>query len=319
MNVIKYSPGYFGKLPNFADFVKFNSGNNGFLLFDKWLQNGIQNSKNKLNEKFDSVYSSADMLQFIFPNQEKTGALLGTLIPSNDKSGRNYPFIISSPINNIFNNNFHLVPLVFEDFFSKTQKNVYNLKEIKTQENLLTGLENMNFSCEVNISNEIVNYEGFINSTTTHQFWNDLFGSFEDDRKYLLIYSLKEILLPLRGNQISNITLGLKIPIINNSNLYFTISLWVDICLQFIDNKNILPYLFWNINYNTNESYLVLYLNQPPFDNYLHLIDPLLLMDNICLTEKEGSIENCLPALGEKYKSLLEQKDLSLSEFIKNI
>ena len=319
MNSLKYSPGFFGKLPNFADFVKFNSGNNEFLLFDKWLQNGIQNSKKKLNEKYDSVYSSSDMLQFIFPNQDKTGSLVGTLIPSNDKSGRNYPFIISSPIKNNFDNNFHLGPLAFEDYYSKMRKNIFKFKEIKTQESLINELENMIFLNEINISNEIINYEEFINSTTTDQFWNDLFGNFDDERKYLLLHNLKEILLPLRRNQINNFTLGLKIPIVNNSNYYSSISFWVDICLQFINNRNIQPFLFWNINSKTNENYLILYLNQPPYDNYLHLIDPIILMDNICITEKEGSIEACLSSLGEKYKTLLQQKDLTLAELIKNI
>ena len=321
MTNIKYSPGCFGKLPKFADFVKFNSGNSELLYFDKWLQNGLQFTRIKLTANFNTEYSAADMVQFIFPNQSSGNSLLGTLIPSNDKSGRKYPFIISTPLSNeVGNDNSHLLPLFFEEYFSKSEQIISQLNEVEKLDDIIREIENKFSQNEVNISYKKLQYQEYTNITTTHKLWSRLFGNFDDERKYLLLYNLTEILLPLKNKPLNNFTLGLKIPIISESEfMYSNISFWVDVCLTLIGNKNIKPYLFWLKNSNTFENNLILFLSQPPNENFVHLIDQSFLMDNICLTEKEGNIDNCLDQLEDNFKNLLEQKELSLNQFLNSL
>jgi type VI secretion system ImpM family protein len=321
MTNIKYSPGCFGKLPKFADFVKFNSGNSELLFFDKWIQNGLQYSRTKLGPKFDSDFLSADSVQFIFPIPNSPNNLIGTFISSNDKSGRKYPFIISSPINAALDSvNVNLHPLVFDNFFSNSEKLITQLKEIDKHEEIIAVIENNFDNNEVNFTYKKLHYQEYTNITTTQKLWSRLFGNFEDDRKYIMIYNLTEILMPLRNKQINNFTLGLKIPIVSESEfMYSNISFWVEFCLKCLDNSNIRPYIFWLKNSLTLENNLILYLNQPLYDTYLHLIDQNILMDNICFTEKEGNIENCKKSLDDKYIALLEKKELSLSQFLMSI
>lgn len=318
MTSLKYSPGCFGKLPKFTDFVKFNSGNNEIILFDKWLQNGLQYAKTKLSTSFDSLYSSPNSTQFIFPIQNSSNVLLGTFIPSNDKSGRKYPFIISTPFNYTFvNENPHLLPLVFEEFFLNSEKNIYKMKDMDKLDNIIAEIENKLNHSEINIPNKKLLYHNYVNDTTTNKLWNRLFGTFEDERKYLIFYNLVEILSPFRNRQINNFTLGLKIPIVSESKFIFVnISFWIDVCLRLVENVNLQPYLFWSQNPKTDVGYLTLFMNQPPYDNYTHLIDQTYLMDNICFTDKEGNTENAKKFLGSKYLSLIENKELSLADFL---
>ena len=295
--------------------------NGEIFVFDKWLQSGIQFSKTKFSMKFDAAYSSADIVQFVFPIQNNTNTLLGSFISSNDKSGRKYPFIISTPINNSFDQeNTHLIPLAFKEFYQYSGNIICNMKDSNSLDDIIDEIKSkLNFS-ELNLSQKKIQYQEYINITTANIFWSRLFGNFDDDRKYLLFYNLRAILLPFRDKQINNFTLGLKIPIISDSEFIFpNISFWIDVCLKFVDNTNILPYLFWFINSRTEEKYLILFLNQPPHDNYAHLINPQYLMDNICLTEKEGNIEKCMLSLEDKYRTLLEQKEISLAEFLRQI
>ena len=321
MTNIKYSPGCFGKLPKFADFVKFNSGNSEILYFDKWLQNGLQFARIKLTANFNSEYSSADLVQFIFPIQTTGNSLLGTLIPSNDKSGRKYPFNISTPIGNDTDSDFaHFLPLAFEEYFSNSEQIITQLNDIEKIDDIISAIENQFNQTEVNVSHKKLQYQEYLNITTTHKLWNRLFGNFDDERKYLLLYNLTEILLPLQNKPLNNFTLGLKIPIVSeNEFMYSNISFWIDVCLTLIGNKKVKPFLFWLKNSNTLEHNLILFLSQPPNENFVHLIDQSFLMDNICLTEKEGNIDNCLEQMDEKYKKLLEQKDLSLNQFLQSI
>ena len=271
MTTNKYSAGCFGKLPKFADFVKFNSGNNEIILFDKWLQNGLQYSKTTLNTSFDASYSTADTVQFVFPIVDSTNILLGTFISSNDKSGRKYPFIISTPINHsIGPENSHLLPLVFENFFLNSNRTIYKMKEIEKHDDIIAEIEdNIKYS-ETNFPEKKLQYQEYINATTTNNLWNGIFGDFEDERKYLMFYNLTEILLPLRNKQINNFTLGLKIPIVpENKFFYLNISFWIDVCFKLTGTANIKPFLFWSKKSTETERYLILFLNQP---KWCHLL-----------------------------------------------
>ena len=163
-------------------------------------------------------------------------------------------------------------------------------------------------------------YQEYTNRTTADNLWNGIFGDFEDQRKYLIFYNLTEILLPFRNKQINNFTLGLKIPIVpENKFFYLNISFWIDVCFKLTGNANIKPFLFWSKKSTETERYLILFLNQPSHNNYAHFINPSHIIDSICLTDSEGNIENCMQSLNDKYKSILEQKDLSLSELLQNI
>jgi hypothetical protein len=101
--------------------------------------------------------------------------------------------------------------------------------------------------------------------------------------------------------------------------MYSNISFWIDVCLTLIGNKNIKPFLFWLKNSKTLENNLVLFLSQPPNENLAHFIDQSFLMDNICLTEKEGKLETSLEQMNPNYKNLLEQKEISLNQFLQSL
>jgi len=318
MDSIGYLPGCFGKLPKFADFVKFNSGNSGIISFDTWLQNGLQHAKAKLSTSFDNFYSQSNSIQFIFPIQNSSNTLLGTFIPSNDKSGRKYPFIIFTLFNHsTVNKNSYLQPMLFENFFLNSTKNIYQTKDMDKLDDIITEIKNQFIHNETNLSYTKLKYRNFLNATTNNQFWNRLFKNFEDERKYLIFYNLIEILSPFRNRQITNFTLGLKIPIDSKSNYIFTdISFWINVCSRLVNNMSLQPYLFWEQNSKTDTNYLTLFMNQPPFDNYTHFIHPSYLMDNICFTDKEGNIENAKNFLRNKYLSSVENKELLLTDLL---
>ena len=223
MTEIKYSPGCFGKLPKFADFVKFNSGNSELLYFDKWLQSGLQFARIKLATNFNAEYSAADIVQFVFPYQSTGKTLIGTFIPSNDKSGRKYPFIISTSIGTDVSTDIaNLLPILFEEYFSSSQNIITQLNDIEKLDDLVSLIENNLKQNEVSISQKKMQYQEYTNVTTTNKLWNRLFGNFEDKRKYLLLYNIAAILLPLRNKPLNNFTLGLKIPIVSESEFIYS-------------------------------------------------------------------------------------------------
>ena len=93
-NVI--SSGYFGKLPEFNDFVKFNSGLPEILFIDRWIQDGLANARLKLKPEWRRKYEILPPTNFYIPFPSSERAVTGIIYPSNDKSGREFPMVIFS-------------------------------------------------------------------------------------------------------------------------------------------------------------------------------------------------------------------------------
>ncbi len=95
---MEISSGYFGKLPEFNDFVKFNSGLPEILFIDKWIQDGIANARLKLKSGWKQKYETLPPTNFFIPFPSSERAAAGIIFPSNDKSGREFPIVIFSVI-----------------------------------------------------------------------------------------------------------------------------------------------------------------------------------------------------------------------------
>jgi len=97
-NTKEISSGYFGKLPEFNDFVKFNSGLPEILFIDKWIQEGIANARLKLKSDWKQKYEILPPTNFYIPFSSSERAAAGIIFPSSDKSGREFPIVIFSVI-----------------------------------------------------------------------------------------------------------------------------------------------------------------------------------------------------------------------------
>jgi len=127
--------GYFGKLPEFNDFIKYNAGSSEILYIDKWLQEGLAQAKLKLKDEWKMKYSSIPPTNFFIsiPSSQKTAA--GILYPGNDKSGREFPFIIFLLTSGKLFDPFYLMP-------AELEKNLLSLDKILREEENISSLNN---------------------------------------------------------------------------------------------------------------------------------------------------------------------------------
>jgi type VI secretion system ImpM family protein len=95
---------YFGKLPQYADFIKHNAGSKEFSFLDEWLQSGIASAKTKLKNDWKEIYNRSNAFDFFFPVKQSNNVIAGVLFPGKDKSGREFPFIVFSIVSGKFFN-----------------------------------------------------------------------------------------------------------------------------------------------------------------------------------------------------------------------
>lgn len=131
----EFSSGYFGKLPEFNDFIKFNAGSPEIFFVDNWLQTGLAyakvNYKSEWKEKYDNLRSTG----FFLPVPSSGKVVIGMLYPGKDRSGREFPFLIFSLIPGSHFDKFHFIPAAIQPVLA-----VFD--EMLRKENELNSLNN---------------------------------------------------------------------------------------------------------------------------------------------------------------------------------
>ena len=113
------STGFFGKLPGFTDFIKYNAAGKEILTIDNWLQEGLALAKLKYKNDWKNYYNNSLTLNFVYPFTGTDNTTIGVISPSNDKSGRSFPFLMFSNIKKNVNDgsSIYLIPTAHKGIF----------------------------------------------------------------------------------------------------------------------------------------------------------------------------------------------------------
>src|SRR5206468_387936 len=93
------SPGFFGRLPEFSDFLS-RPLPRGFLdPWDAWLQQGVVSSRERLGVSWLDTYLTSPIWRFLLaPSVCGPLAWTGVLMPSVDRVGRHFPLTLSADL-----------------------------------------------------------------------------------------------------------------------------------------------------------------------------------------------------------------------------
>ena len=84
--------GYFGKVPAFNDFIKFNSGSSEILVLDQWLQEGIILAGHRLKNDWQIIYKNSLPLRFFYPFRGQINFISGLFSQVGIKVIEIFPF-----------------------------------------------------------------------------------------------------------------------------------------------------------------------------------------------------------------------------------
>ena len=84
MGDFPYQVAYFGKLPGFGDFVRYNAGGGEVRIFEQWIQEGLYFSQKQYAQEWNSLYPDSPTHCFMFAPPEGALCLLGILKASRD-------------------------------------------------------------------------------------------------------------------------------------------------------------------------------------------------------------------------------------------
>ncbi len=162
----EFEAGYFGKLPAFSDFIKFNSGLPEVLFIDKWIQDGLAEARLKLRNDWKQKYEALPPTRFYIPFQSTGRAAAGLIYSSYDKSGREFPLVVFSVTALKYFTDIALVPGMLEEILNSLD---YHIRKEENLNELNIVLKSLNpeYIKEDSLSRS---FQQFLSSTTLKSF-----------------------------------------------------------------------------------------------------------------------------------------------------
>jgi type VI secretion system ImpM family protein len=315
---------YFGKLPDFSDFVRHNASGDDVRAFEQWIQEALYLASRHFDHNWTSVFRSAPAYHFLFASENQTVLLIGIFQPSHDKSERTYPFVVSRRMDSqlLPDHDVALIPLAFRPFFRSSVSLIQDgLKGLPLSE-ITLGLDGVRGDLAHNFATGSADFEDYLQSTPQDRFWSALFGDFENPQKFSLIKNLFDILGSYLSNMPIRRTLGLRFPLgRDDSSRHQEVCFWMNVCLKRLGKAWLPPTIFWPVSEKDDPPYLFFFLAQPSPRALLPLIDPA--SDYNIIFKLEGEVEETIsePPLGLSfpYRPLLETRDLTLKDFLQKL
>jgi type VI secretion system ImpM family protein len=314
----------FGKLPSHADFIRFNAASREALALDEWLHHGLYFARTQLGVGWEQDFTHAPTYRFVFNPESADRFLAGVMQPSQDKSQRSYPFLVSLLLDHrwLRDSDAHLAPAAFSSFFEgagrliRDATNGLEMREIADQTQALNCPEPDRGAVMGQYNKE------FLEPFAVISFWQELFGSFDDPRKFLLFNNLADVLLPVRNRSFRRMNLGLRFPLLKSGQRAdYMACFWLNITLTMLGTMPGWPFLFWNTPVNGAPGYLFLFFRQPSPKNFLQLLKPGADTESICAVDEEGkeALGNAAAKIPSALRGLLEKREGSLSGFLKGL
>jgi len=311
--------GCFGKLPVYEEFIRHNSDGPEVHFLEKWLQEGVNLLKSSEKESWDEYYSDIPKYHFMLQLKDHKRLLLGIVMQSKDKGGREYPFVIFLSINHRrFNYNHIFLPVIFASVLSKARRLMSYGWEDRNVDRFVTQVEQLSAALPEDPKISQKAFVEYLASETNESFWTSLFGSFTDQRKYLVYQNLRQILLPLRQRNIQKFSLGLKFPLNSeNDREAYEVTFWLYLTGRMLGRSIHSPFMFWSRESQGGYQGMLLFLQPPMPDSFLYLVHPELEDEKLCVLHRDGVAKP--ETLEPDLRKLMDSPGMTLAEVLKII
>jgi len=216
---MRLSAGCFGKLPIHGDFIRHNVGPEVDKL-DEWIQGGIVSSRTAMGGAWDASFDGTPPHRFLY--QVGGGRVVaGVIAASIDKAGRRYPFLVFTILDpKTMGGEITMLPAVLSSFFARAEEEAKTGWQGLDLKSFFVRIDSLALPTDFDEAKQSI--ITFVAGQTNQAFFNGLFGSDQDPRKYMLIHNLVET---LKGGIVPKY--ALRVPRVT---LDPEVSFWLELC-----------------------------------------------------------------------------------------
>ncbi len=274
-----FSIGWFGKVPLSPEFIKHNSAGPVFADLDQWLQEGLVYVKGHCAESWADDYAKAEPWNFLWCPPEQEESLIGTAIPSRDKAGRHFPFLlflrIPQPRGGPQQSS---IPGWCHDFLQEARAIGQNGWQGKDLSTFKADLSQLTFPKIENfvLEKHREHYQQFLENQTTAGLLSHIYGEDCHPQQTDLFSNIQNFLKSIHVGHSSPLHLGLKFPLMPTGirTEPFDLLFWMDMAKTLFPQNTIPTHVFWKRHFTPEQSYMLVFPKKPGPQAFLNLIRP---------------------------------------------
>jgi type VI secretion system ImpM family protein len=270
------SPIILGKVPWREEYL--NTGDDpSFIMFDRWLTENVEFAAARAGNGWVEAYRTGSIHAFVFrPLRTQLPLLAGTIAPSFDKAGRNYPRVVASAISHAHDvcRTPEVLPLALEPFWQYSSVAVAEAGSIEdfSPRHLSEG--------EAHIDPHALGstYGEWARDLRLVELWDLVYGAGAAADAHAAIRLVIEAIRPYSGVELSDTPLTLRLPLGSAGGA--AVCFWIELVRRSARWNVTIPSFFWS--HDGNAGAMLLHLGAPPKSTLAELWLPTRRRDEFC-------------------------------------
>ncbi|MBI4565363.1 MAG: type VI secretion system-associated protein TagF [Planctomycetes bacterium] len=310
------SVGCYGKLPIFADFIRYNADGAEVERLDQWIQESLVLARAKLGSGWDAAYRRAPVTRLVFRVPNSPRFLAGVCAPGTDKAGRLFPFLVFSlapcaPVEQ----DAPLLPDLYRPFTESAQDLALggwkdaDLRQLQVRVDALPRVDPV-----ADLAGGRTRYAEYVKGETNASFWSAAAGSFDGPAKGRVVRNLIEALQWIRKDANGKSALGLRFPLPAAPSGGSAECFWLDLAFRISGLRGVPPLVYWNAGAGEAPRHLTLFLSAPTAKCFAPALFPDLDSDHVWDLSQGDDV-----APPEPVRVLLSDPDLKLAEVLERL
>jgi type VI secretion system protein ImpM len=306
----RFTLGYYGKLPLSSEFIRCQAAGAEIDELDQWLREGMYHAKSNLGSSWSTDFSQTDSWGFLYLPRDQGRFLSGLLRPSRDKAGREFPFLVYLLLER---EDFHempwCAPMHFKDFFEQSHRLLSDVSAESDLNRLQFRLQALAPVERSETSSVETRYHAELLRHRMRDHWADLFGEFDNARKYQVLQSFLHRGLGLNSSTQRHWQAKLPLLSLSKEETY-DLPYWIDLASRASGHEPDAGILLWNRWSSKVKPSLFASLGCATPELVLYLIHPERWQNGLSDAGESGE------QLTEAGRALLDDGEVTLEAFL---
>jgi type VI secretion system protein ImpM len=309
--------GCFGKMPIHGDFIRHNVQCGEAVAFENWVQEGVSLVTRKHPGAWPEVYRNFPPLNFVLVGEEQERTLAGSLVPSQDRSGRPYPFsVLLASDDRMLRELPPLVPHIYQSFFQETAE-ICTAKWHHEPLTRLTGRVDGISRRDTGLTRrQLLDSQTLpLREIFLGDFWHNAFSGAEAPTPEQLFSTLIGALKTVVRRGPARTSWGLRLPLPQTGEPGPLVIFWLQLIDAMLGECGWRAHYFWNGAGPQHPSRLTVFFRPLPGSFLLQLLNPALDDGSIFDLTRE-SLKAKEPSCDPELQQLLARNGTSMLEVL---
>ncbi len=244
----KTQVGCFGKLPIYDEFIRYNVNGRRVLELDEWIQQGFSHHSRGAATRPEKTDLHDYVYHFVFTGSgDHRSSVIGTLMGSRDKSGRQYPFVIFKLLPARDTEALtSALPCAYGPFFDSARSlcaTDWSLQPINMLKKRVAALNEG--GATISRSRLIEAEVDALQALSKERFWRDMLADSAEEKVPHYLEAMRDLLETVARKSPLRTSWGIEIPLPGNDHSSAHVAFWVGAAESLLGSRGWRPHFIW--------------------------------------------------------------------------